>query len=129
MADRVSHFVKEWGTIVRLSGWIRLGLVASIVWMLLAGVGYEQWEYEQAQRSVWDAVYQECLNRPQSVERAARTVSCVDEAASEVAKSTSHHWGRSLTRALEILVLAWLGALIATFTMRWVRRGFRPKSP
>lgn len=111
---------------MRINGWFRLGIVASVLWILIAGVGYEAWEHGDAKEKAWEYTYKGCLDSRGGVTTPGLPATCVAEAKREVA-SVSHHWKRSLTRAFGVLAYVWVFVLIATFTVRWVRRGFQQK--
>ena len=116
---------------MRLNGWMRIAIVASIVWMV-GGTFYQMEKEARSLQAYSDAVMQQQLD-------------CVVRSSQQEARSqrqeTCETYGQALDRSFALkprpiewlafgpailLVLAWLLGGITVLAVWWIRRGFRP---
>jgi len=119
------------GRLVRLNGWLRIGIVLSALWM----VGSSAYRFSQemeVQRGYSNFMYNDranCLgqnslrrynNQPEQV--------CTTKAAVDATYKQDVPWSMILIPPTFWLILAWLGIGIAYGAFRWIMRGFKPRA-
>ena len=105
---------------MRLNGWQRIGIVASVLWVISGGlwgnsVGLSQGDY------VAEA-YKRCLaaHLGQSDDSAA----CSAEFKKDWPEAIKYHWHYAAAFAFIPIPLAWLAVWGLVSLVRWVRAGF-----
>jgi hypothetical protein len=95
---------------LRLNGWQRLGVVASVLWLPVGAV---------LGRIAAIAPYRVCVRNPLNDIAWCNMVY-------QDTFTLSHLWSASAFFALVPIPLAWLSVYVAICTLRWVWRGFQP---
>jgi hypothetical protein len=102
---------------VRLNGWQRIGIIASVIWAIGGGFWGNELGIEQGDWVV-DAL-KVCMDvHPDDWPK------CNQEFAKEYPEAIKYHWVNAAIFAFVPIVLGWLVAWGAVATVRWVRRGF-----
>jgi hypothetical protein len=120
---------------IRLSGWIRIAIVLSVIWTI-GGTAYVFWEEQQREdthhRMVL-GVSNDCLKRNfDRIDRGVRPLEVcpgADEIATTVASARPSLFPKVLFPALALIPLWILGGLLfltVRWTVQWVRKGFEP---
>lgn len=106
----------------RLNFWHRLGIVASVLWMLGAGLYSLESTTDQAMKFA-QASNNLCheINNP--------NVNCSDEFITDLHSYDDMIWPQAAIVALLPIPLVWLLAYIAVWTSRWVLAGRKEKTP
>jgi hypothetical protein len=100
-----------------LSGWQRLVIVASVVWIFGAGI-FEAKRGSDLYQHVFATDYERCANYGnRNGEK-----NCVEEAERDAEPWLHDRWINIATFALVPVPLVWLAAGIVFATVRWVRR-------
>lgn len=102
---------------MKLNGWHRLGIIASVLWILIGGCCGNESAFRQGDAAV-DA-YIRCSDLPYIPDSR-----CSAEFQTDYAAATADHWLVAAIYAFVPVVLAWLLAWIILALTRWVRRGF-----
>ncbi len=104
---------------MRLNGWQRIGVVASIVWLLYgAYVGNEHGLHQ----GDWARdVYQACVDEPR-----ANHEDCSQQFDRNWRSATQYHWEYAALYGLVPIPFGWLSVYSLLFLSRWIRSGFRP---
>ena len=103
-------------------GWIRLGIIASVVWALAAGYHTRNEDLERA-GSQYSLSYKLC-----SEERFARTGSiegCSEEAHQDYQIWLKGSWVNTAIGAFAPIPFGWAFAYLVFWVFSWVRQGFR----
>ena len=106
----------------RLGGWQRIGIVASVVWVLGAGLVTRIDDVRSAQ-SGSNLSYEVCMDNLKG-QRHADFSECRDEAWKAYKVYIEHSWGNVAIVAFGPLPFFWLIAWVIRATYRWIRRGF-----
>lgn len=103
---------------MRLTGWRRLGIIASVLWFLVGfywgnetGLGYGKTALE---------IYSVCINEPNLV----HFPYCSDQFHILYTGMTATHWQLAWAYGLVPIPFGWLLAWLVIVLIRWVRRGF-----
>ena len=107
---------------VKANGWVRLGIVATVLWIIGSFV-YVSRQTEREGRMWIHEFINTCPNGDQ-----AMSDKCADEgvAAAKAATAPSIIWGE--TAILSSMVIpGWLSVIVVLWVIRWVRRGFVKK--
>ena len=106
---------------VRLSGWERIGIVLSLMWITCVSLWFVQHIPEVNGPGI-ASVYLQCIEEPNANRRdcEARAEWFSEEARSELRAG----WPRF---ALGPVIVVWLLVYIVVWTIRWIRRGFQPR--
>lgn len=116
-----------------MNGWTRLGIVASVIWMIGVG-GYGHIQIEQRERqdretaySVHgEACYRDKAQKPADPATVARQ--CEREAFDEYNAPwrAQDRWRAWASAGLNLIAI-WILVLVTILVVRWIRAGFRPK--
>jgi hypothetical protein len=107
---------------MRLNGWQRIGIVASVVWAIGAPI-YKDNEAQMAADERFSRSYNSCRDVPsndpeQCFQRASRAYDSVPR----------YHFmsANGAFVALAPIPLGWLLAYALVYLVRWIRAGFKP---
>jgi hypothetical protein len=104
----------------RLNGWIRIGIVVSVVWMLYI-TGTAAWEYIQHHPYASNFIEWRCEKTGESyVSLEKITGPFVDL----VPLSATLRLGRFATALLAPILVFWITAITVVYTVRWISNGF-----
>ena|SRR6476620_6019535 len=113
---------------MRLGGWQRIGIVASVVWFFAGGFIGNKLAIDDAgaKTSSW---FESCVgaNKMKFGEYGPYEkvwTPCWNQYGPEYAKNAEWHWWMALGLALVPLPIAWLLGWLFITTSRWVARGF-----
>lgn len=105
---------------VRLNGWHRLGIVASIIWFFAAGI----YAYNAEEKSILDSgnvLIQACIDEHHGDDP---NNMCLKMGEDRAVALMSREWLAGGFVALVPLPLAWGFVYLVLFVVRWVKRGF-----
>ena len=106
-------------TFLRLSGWQRLGVVLTLIW--LAGfVSVNRFWATHKAAANYSYALQACLRHQDVSER----LGCSQAADAVFNSETKPRWGRLLLAAAWPVPLFWMLGWLAIWAGRWVRDGF-----
>jgi hypothetical protein len=113
----------------RLNGWQRIGVIASVLWILAAGSYTYISEFAKVSNP-YVPLYVQCLS--DAHDNRTKDENAYQEALRQCQKdlNKSSAWASSEARivaafvALVPVILGWAVAYLALFLTRWVRRGF-----
>ena len=111
-----------------LGGWQRLGIVASVVWMIVAGI----WQWESGLRLAEDmyiSTYRPCTERLYQRTPNPDLTDCNKQAERIFAEERIQAGVSALFVSLGPIPFAWLFIYIAVKVWRWVRRGYSSSHP
>jgi hypothetical protein len=119
----------------RLSGWQRVGIIASVLWALGAGLVTRIHDARHAQQE-YEFVYNTCIDQKRA-QQADSTKPLSKETVSECQKEggelyqlvLASSWENVAIVALVPIPLGWLLVYAVVWIWRWVRRGFNIPSP
>ena len=116
-------------SILHLNGWQRIGIVASIFWIVGSGFTVRKTETAHAMR-VYGSAYGRCL-KIEGIQQTYDYSRCAGEA--DAAYKTELKLTVSLARVAVLsfgtVFIAWPVAYLLIGTWKWVRRGFETASP
>jgi hypothetical protein len=106
---------------MRLNGWQRLGVIASVVWLPVGLLGGNAW-WIHANGSPSVRLLQFCLETSE----ATRTTwaACHRQFNTSYPAAIAGHWWAGLVCAIVPILLAWGFAWVCVRLFRWVRAGF-----
>ena len=115
----------------RLGGWQRIGIVASVLWILGAGLAMRSHDVSNAQKQ-YEFAYSTCIDQKRA-QRADPTKPLATEIVSVCHKEgidlyqlfLENSWGNVASVALVPIPITWLLAYMIIGIWRWVRRGFQ----
>lgn len=113
---------------MKLNGWNRIGVIASVVWILGAGFYTDNSEIDKASHVIADVHVQCDSNLPDyfqandAYEAAFRQ--CNKQAEDSLALAESNAWLAAAIVAFVPVPLGWGLTYLAPFLVRWVKRGF-----
>ena len=108
---------------MRLGGWTRVGIVASVLWVMGAGF-FGLRSVDQTASSVWHAQYSICSTE-QRISQRVESTDCLKQAREASASYWSNNWWIAIVFILLAIPFAWLFAWIVVRTARWIASGFR----
>lgn len=113
---------------MRLGGWQRIGIVASVIWFFAGGFVGNKLAIDEAsaKTSFW---FESCVagNKLKFGEDGPYQkvwTPCWDQYAPEYVKNAEGHWWVALGFGLIPIPIAWLLGWLFITTSRWVARGF-----
>jgi hypothetical protein len=116
---------------MKLNGWKRIGIIASVVWILGAGAHTYDSEIHRASDLIADTHVRCDSNLPSDSkdERAyeAGFEKCNKEAEDSLALAISNAWFSAALVAFVPVPFGWGFVYLALFLVRWVKRGFTPR--
>jgi hypothetical protein len=108
--------------IKRMNGWKRIGIIASVVWVLCAGA-YTFHNVEQADIQMTSTTQLACDEaNPHDTDK------CYREAMDSATRQLPYEREEAAIVALVPVPFAWAAAYLLLFLVRWVRKGFRAES-
>jgi len=102
----------------RLNRWQRIGIVLSMLWAGVCGLWGNRIAIQEG-GAVPIAHYKWCISQPDYDDDQCSAT--FDE---EYAVGVRRHWAFAAMTGLVPIPIAWL--LVYVWTVRWIRRGFRP---
>jgi hypothetical protein len=108
---------------VKINGWQRIGILASVVWM----VGAFFYTITQEQRVLGQLnaeLHASCFESANRHDDKAAWQACEDSSVRQMMSDLKQERVEAATVALVPVPLAWGFAYLALFLMRWVKRGF-----
>lgn len=116
---------------MRLNGWMRIGVILSVVWMV-GNSGYRFSEEMATQRAYSDFMYNarvNCIgqNGLRQYNREPEQA-CVSQEAVNATYNQTVPWSMILFPPTFWLVLTWIGIGIAYGSIRWIMRGFKTRT-
>jgi hypothetical protein len=109
----------------KLNGWQRIGVLASVVWIVGAGL-YTQSAMRESDSRAAAAISLDCESY--IVHGITTLAECDKRNADYNAKTYSGEWIGAAVVAFVPVPLGWGFAYLALFLTRWIRRGFTPRS-
>jgi hypothetical protein len=107
---------------VHLGGWQRTGIVASVLWVIVAGVAARDADLRRA--SNWyDLSYRTCT-RNEPARSNYDFSDCERKATQTYDVFLEHSWADAALIAFGPIPLFWLLAYLVVGIWRWVKRGF-----
>ena len=112
---------------MRLNGWMRIGVVLSVLWMV-GGFAYLFIDYTRMKREYSDAMYNwrsECIGENAKLRmnnQPERT--CVTQEEIVATFKYDVPWLAFVVIPFVLLILAWTVIGITYVSVRWVRKGF-----
>lgn len=113
---------------MKLNGWKRIGIIASVVWILGAGLYTDDSELDKASDLI-AKIHVRCDgNRPDCSKNQAACDAAFDrcnkEAADSLASAYESAWLAAAIVAFVPVPLGWGFVYLVLFLVRWVKRGF-----
>ena len=108
---------------MKLSGWKRLGIVASVVWAI-GGYFYTFQDVFGSSQGLYDTIEQDCLQRASNSGLEGASSKCEEEFTQSLHESMVSAREAGAFAALVPIPLVWGGVYFGMFLFRWVRRGF-----
>lgn len=106
---------------MRLNGWKRIGIIASVVWILGAGL-YTHGALQESDSKAAVAAALDCESYiPKGITSLAE---CDKRAADYLAGTHSGEWIGTAVVAFVPVPLGWGFVYLVLFLVRWVKRGF-----
>jgi hypothetical protein len=109
------------GSMAKLNGWKRVGIVVSILWILAAGI-YTHGFAEKRDSDIHNTFVQECLAPPRMKE--ALYTDCIKGADDWALGAYRYEWIEAAGVAFVPVPLGWALVYLALLLARWTRRGF-----
>jgi hypothetical protein len=107
-----------------MNGWVRIGIVASVIWMIIgAMIGGALFQKEVDEATHWTRWRDECL-----VTNSDR-LDCNQIFNERLARALEIRRISRVIVALAPIPFAWLSILAIVAVVRWVRAGFSPNRP
>jgi hypothetical protein len=112
---------------MRLNGWQRIGIVASVIWAIGGGfwgnhIGLEPGEVvARVNRDCWMSTFK---NPDDTTTNDVRRASCELDFYRDFPEAIKYHWYVAAGVALIPIPLGWLAAWGLVGLVRWIRRGF-----
>ena len=112
---------------LRLNGWQRIGIVASVLWVIGGGLAARDADIRRAS-AMYSATYGICTQAEEK--RPNYDFSrCIKEAGEAYEIQLKGSWEHVAVVSFGTIVLAWPLAFMLTGIWRWVKRGFNTSSP
>jgi len=110
---------------MKLNGWQRIGVVASVVWIVCAGMNSLNTSYDREADSAADQVAKSCIDAYRSARGVNPPLGQCDVRADQYkVKLQDRELFDAAWVALIPVPVAWGFAYLVIFTVRWIRRGF-----
>ena len=110
-----------------MNGWTRIGIVASVLWMIGAYfVAFDR--RESADMELSADIYAPCFESAQREDDHAKWDRCKTEQVTQVIKNLRSERHEAIGTALLPIPLAWGLVYFAIFLVRWVKRGFAKRT-
>jgi hypothetical protein len=103
---------------MQLNGWQRLGVIASIIWIIFAVMNHLG-NHDKLAISIYNSQFNACTIENMDV--------CSAAAQKNILENLKYWDAEKVDMALSVLIplfLAWISAYLAVFLVRWVRSGF-----
>ncbi len=107
---------------MKLGGWTRLGIVASVIWAIGAGVFIRTGDLDAAAR-IRSVHLRLCIS-DQYLKHDFNQPACERKAADNYNLYLEHSWARTTAAAFMPVALTWFVVWLIVVVTRWVRRGF-----
>jgi hypothetical protein len=110
----------------KLNGWKRIGIIASVLWILIAGIHTYDSEMDSAEKSI-ASIHIACDGYLAGKTGDAWTIGfneCNREANDNLDIAIKGAWLDATLIALVPMPLGWAFIYLLLFLMRWVKRGF-----
>ena len=118
---------------MKLGGWARIGVVASVVWFFVGGFIGNKMAIDDAgdRTKLW---FDQCvaINKGKLGEYGPYEkvwTPCWNEHGSQFTKNAEGHWWAALALALIALPVAWLLGWLVVATISWISKGFAGPRP
>jgi hypothetical protein len=112
---------------MRISGWHRIGVVASVIWAISAGAYKYKSDYHLAD-SAASAVGQECLLGLDGNASGQAALNCVGNEIDLRRNLLSDGFDDRIAFCILPIILGWIIFYAAYGIWIWIRAGFRPNS-
>ena len=111
---------------MKLGGWTQMGLVASVLWILIAG-------FLSQSANVNQALYLRGIEMRSCIEttyaKGSRDLTLCEKQAGELYDAYMHNrWVDTAIIALAPIPFAWFTVWLIVVVTRWVRRGFQAQN-
>ena len=109
---------------MHLNGWVRIGLIASVAWILAGGV----WGYNIVINDAHDVMITTsriCNYRPDGMPPRYSPEECTERALAAQREAVQSHWAAAAIVAFVPILFGWLSAWGLIALVRWVRSGFQ----
>jgi hypothetical protein len=107
----------------KLNGWKRIGIIASVVWILGAGAYTYDSQIDSASKII-ASTHVECDSNLTSETRVTGFDECNKEASDSLGIAYKNAWIAAAILAFVPVPLGWGFTYLILFLVRWVRRGF-----
>jgi hypothetical protein len=107
---------------MRVKGWIRVGVVLSVIWAVGAGF-YQNNEELSRSDKFFQFAYDVCQRGKEARSKPAN-LDCFEQSWAAAKPFRDPRLGDVLFMAFAPLPVFWLAAFLAVLIFRWVRRGF-----
>jgi hypothetical protein len=104
---------------MRLNGWVRIGIIASIAWVFVGGSLGNALVIGEAREAITTR-HQICNYRPDG----GSPAECQRQASAAYEEAVKYHWHAAAIVAFVPIPFAWLSAWGLVALVRWVRAGF-----
>jgi hypothetical protein len=111
---------------MQIGGWKRIGIVASVVWMLGGAISYHLYEVaalDTRDMSTFNLCYK-ARTQGSNYDGIAALKTCGQNSRESRSQFFETIWTDDLSVALVPVPLGWLAAYICLSVFRWVKRGF-----
>ena len=108
---------------MHLNGWVRIGLIVSVAWILAGGV----WGYNIVINDAHDVMITTsriCNYRPDGMPPRYSPEECTERALAAQREAVHSHWAAAAIVAFVPILFGWLSAWGLVALLRWVRAGF-----
>lgn len=105
----------------KLNGWLRIGIVLSVLWITASGIYVNRLVTEDGMKSM-KMIYSLCINSGQLDDSQAK--SCSQKAEEVFEAAVSQRYTDILGISLIPLPIFWILAYLIFYTGRWIKRGF-----
>jgi hypothetical protein len=111
---------------MRLNGWQRIGIVASVIWAIGAPIYLDDGAVKHA-HELFAQSYEHCRDIPTNdPERCFQQASRLYDTVPRYSLTTPEQRVNFALAAFVPIVLAWLIAYALIYLVRWIRAGFKP---
>jgi len=111
----------------KLNGWVRIGIVLSVLWVLGAGI-YTNKQVTEIAVDSSSLVYRLCTSSPPSDAEQTGFFKYCELKRDEIYQDAVHYRMRDVAIfSLGPLPIFWLIGFICVMTYRWIKKGFKAK--